>query len=167
MNLWVGDYTHYPIENYSQSGLHTHHEKNNISTVYSGLPKFWPCRGHKYFFFFFLIILNSSKKTGTYLFIYFIFVFQACTVETTGQSGECIFIGNCPVVLMEYQKLKKMPTICDRQYRTVCCPSAIKQPIENPITSTTARVLRRISAQSKTILSLVRLYVLFNTVFRV
>lgn len=74
-----------------------------------------------------------------------LFLSQACTVETTGAIGECKFMSDCPVVLMDYQKSKKMPTLCDRKYRTVCCPMKAATT-----TTTTTQAPRRISERSKT-----------------
>jgi hypothetical protein len=71
-------------------------------------------------------------------------IYEACTVETTGQSGECKFMSDCPVVMMDYQKSKKMPTLCDRKYRTVCCPMKAMTT-----TTTTTQAPRRISERSE------------------
>ncbi|CRK92188.1 CLUMA_CG005748, isoform A [Clunio marinus] len=63
-----------------------------------------------------------------------------CTVEDTKLSGECKFMTDCPVLFAEYQKYRKMPTICDPRYRTVCCPLEI-----TTTTTTTTQSTKRIS----------------------
>lgn len=68
----------------------------------------------------------------------------ACTIEATGQSGECKFMSDCPVVQNDYQKTRKMPTICDLKYRTVCCPNNAVA-----ITTTVTQTFRRASERSK------------------
>lgn len=71
---------------------------------------------------------------------------EACTIEATGHPGECMFMSDCPVVLAEYTKLKKMPTLCDRKYRTVCCPMKM-----TTTTTTTTQAPKRVSERSKKI----------------
>jgi len=78
-----------------------------------------------------------------------VFFVSACTVEATGSPGECKFMTDCPSVLNDYQKLKKMPTICDRKYRTVCCPMKVSPQAIVVTATTTTDSPRRISAQSE------------------
>lgn len=73
-------------------------------------------------------------------------LFLACVVEATGVSGECKFMQDCPTVLSEYQRLKKLPTLCDRKYRTVCCPMKASTATAPRTTSPPKRVSERSKA---------------------
>lgn len=57
-----------------------------------------------------------------------------------------MFMTDCPSVLNDYTKLKKMPTICDKKYRTVCCPM---RTTTTSTTKTTTQSPKRVSERSK------------------
>lgn len=64
-----------------------------------------------------------------------------------------MFMSDCPMVLADYQKFKKMPTLCDRKYRTVCCP--MKVATTTTTTTTTTAAPKRVSERSKKVLPLI------------
>lgn len=78
-----------------------------------------------------------------------ILLFTACIVS--GAQGECKLLTDCPVALNEFTKLKKMPSICDKKYRTICCPIELTSKILSPSTPTTTQAPQRISEKSEMI----------------
>lgn len=45
-----------------------------------------------------------------------------CTIERTGKTGRCVLLKDCSSVVEEYKNNKILPTVCDRELRTICCP---------------------------------------------
>lgn len=50
---------------------------------------------------------------------------QTCTVERSGETGVCMPFSDCKELVEEYQKFKILPTVCNRQNRTICCPMVV------------------------------------------
>lgn len=63
---------------------------------------------------------------------------QACTIDR--KDGTCMLLKNCPEVKTAYERHNKRPQTCNRQEKTICCPSQ-NEFVERP-------VLNTISAQS-------------------
>ncbi|XP_070499001.1 serine protease snake-like [Chironomus tepperi] len=63
-----------------------------------------------------------------YLFVFSLRIFsincESCTIPSSGVSGNCVTLNQCPTVQEEFRKDRtKLPVVCNKSLRTICCPT--------------------------------------------
>ena len=56
--------------------------------------------------------------------ILFSIFLESCTIPSSGLSGNCVLLTQCPEVQEDFRKNRTAtPVVCDKKLRTICCPA--------------------------------------------